>query len=630
MDTQLIVIPTVNATKKSAAPKHSPFTSYSEVLAQAERLFQVRELWQDAMKNDRNEVVIERKEKRYRKLRIEWHARCKSSVLPLCRQAVELGLSDLEVELLWGVLSLHVGEGKSTHNNQEITELFSHIAIERRDRLSAIKLLESDAPLLQHKLVFTHDDSDGDPLKNEIFPEVELLQEVLGSKPNPQNYWMLQEEHELYSALRKLFRLLESNADDFGNYLSRGSNLVAFKQRSRQIEREWQKFEETLKRHPKWSWNRPEIQALPFNAVKILVALTARALDILPDNYSLFTGQGLASMLLHDVQRHRSCYTLLRPQGILLSEQWIRPITEDSQHYTGVDAEIEKTRFELDDRAFEILNLERPKRNSLVGITVREPRIKLDQLALSPQIEEAIHLTLTQAKAEHRLLHEWGIAERIQYGLHPVLLFFGPPGTGKTACAEALAHELGRPLIVADYSKIQNCFIGVTEKNIVRIFQEAQRKNAVLFWDEADAMLYDRDDTSRNWEVRDVNVILQEIERFAGVCILATNRRQNLDKALARRISMQVEFPRPQTAVERLRIWQAILPPQLPLAADVDLKLLAHEDLSGGEIKNVMLNAARFAAARGDNDAKLTFADFDRAVRWELQARQERTKPIGF
>jgi SpoVK/Ycf46/Vps4 family AAA+-type ATPase len=214
--------------------------------------------------------------------------------------------------------------------------------------------------------------------------------------------------------------------------------------------------------------------------------------------------------------------------------------------------------------------------------------------------------------------------------LHPVLLFYGPPGTGKTATAEALAHELGRSLIVADYAKIQNCYVGVTEKNIVRIFQEAQRKKAVLFWDEADAMLYDRDDAGPNWEVRDVNVILQEIERFEGVCILATNRRQKLDKALSRRISIQVEFKRPQTVAERLRIWNAMIPPKLPLDSNVDLEALASEDLSGGEIKNVLLNAARFAASRKDADHKLNATDFDQAVRWELQVRHQNHNRIGF
>jgi SpoVK/Ycf46/Vps4 family AAA+-type ATPase len=211
-----------------------------------------------------------------------------------------------------------------------------------------------------------------------------------------------------------------------------------------------------------------------------------------------------------------------------------------------------------------------------------------------------------------------------------VLLFYGDPGTGKTATAEALAHELDRPLIVADYSKLENCFVGVTEKNVVRIFQEAQRRKAVLFWDEADAMLFDRDDAHRNWEVRHVNVILQQIERFEGVCILATNRRQKLDKALSRRISMQVEFRRPQTAAERLRIWNAMLPPQLPLDSGVDLGVIAQEDLSGGEIKNVLLNAARFAAARAEAHPKLTHADFEEAVRWETKARQEKREPVGF
>lgn len=151
-----------------------------------------------------------------------------------------------------------------------------------------------------------------------------------------------------------------------------------------------------------------------------------------------------------------------------------------------------------------------------------------------------------------------------------------------------------------------------------------------MLWDEADALLYAREDAGPNCEVRDVNVILQELERFEGVCILATNRRQKLDKALSRRISMQVEFKRPQTAAVRLQIWQAMLPPKLPLDSNVDLDALASEDLSGGEIKNVLLNAARFAAARNDAEPKLTPADFEQAVRWELQARQQNQKPIGF
>ena len=97
-------------------------------------------------------------------------------------------------------------------------------------------------------------------------------------------------------------------------------------------------------------------------------------------------------------------------------------------------------------------------------------------------------------------------------------------------------------LLVVDYSQIQNCLLGQTEKNIARAFRDARENDAILFWDEADAMFYDRDSTSHNWEVRDVNVLLVEIERFEGICVLATNRKLTLDKALERRISLKVAF----------------------------------------------------------------------------------------
>ena len=210
----------------------------------------------------------------------------------------------------------------------------------------------------------------------------------------------------------------------------------------------------------------------------------------------------------------------------------------------------------------------------------------------------------------------------------PPFLFYGPPGTGKTATAEALAAELGRPLLTADYSKIQNCFVGQTEKNIVALFRRARRHNAVLFWDEADAMFHDRDAASRAWEVRDVNVLLQEIERFDGVCILATNRKPTLDKALARRITAKVEFPRPDRA-RRADIWRKLLPPRMPLAEDVDPERLAEADLSGGEIKNVILNAARLACGRSP-DSQVTAQDLHQAATMELAGRGETRRVAGF
>jgi len=222
------------------------------------------------------------------------------------------------------------------------------------------------------------------------------------------------------------------------------------------------------------------------------------------------------------------------------------------------------------------------------------------------------------------------LRKAIPYGHGVTLLFTGPPGVGKTASAEALAHELRRPILIADYSRIQNCLVGMTEKNITRIFREARARNAVLFWDEADAMFYDRDMGYRTWEVRDVNVLLQEIERFEGVCVLATNRRVALDKALERRISLRVEFTPPDDVMRR-QIWRLLLPSSVPLSEDVDLGELAKVELTGGEIKNVILNAARMALIRGARTT-VTDSDFRRAVSMETETRWVRgnRQDIGF
>jgi len=215
------------------------------------------------------------------------------------------------------------------------------------------------------------------------------------------------------------------------------------------------------------------------------------------------------------------------------------------------------------------------------------------------------------------MFDKWGLSEILSYGTSVTALFSGPPGTGKTACAEAFSYQLNKPIITVNYSEMQSKWVGETEKKIVKIFREAQDSQAVLFWDEADAMFYDRDSASHNWEVRDVNILLQELERFEGVCILSTNRKIRLDKALERRIAIKIEFERPDRQLRR-QIWNTLVPKSMPLSPDVSIEDLSEEDLSGGEIKNIVLNAARLSLMREDH-AVVTMIDFEKAIQMERQ-----------
>jgi AAA+ superfamily predicted ATPase len=164
----------------------------------------------------------------------------------------------------------------------------------------------------------------------------------------------------------------------------------------------------------------------------------------------------------------------------------------------------------------------------------------------------------------------------------------------------------------------------------IPVFREASENRAVLFWDEADAMFFDRDSAYRNWEVREVNVLLQELERFDGVCILCTNRKVTLDPALERRVSIKVEFERP-TRTMREQIWRKLVPHKLPLATDVDFQRLAAHDMTGGEIKNAVLNAARIALMRTPRGS-VAVADFEQAIAMEVSGRWAKTasRNIGF
>jgi hypothetical protein len=231
-----------------------------------------------------------------------------------------------------------------------------------------------------------------------------------------------------------------------------------------------------------------------------------------------------------------------------------------------------------------------------------EPRHRWQDLILPEDRLSQLHEMCDQFRYRHIVFDEWDFARHVARGRGLSALFAGPSGTGKTMAAEVIAGELELDLYKIDLSGVVSKYIGETEKNLERIFGQAQDSNAILFFDEADALFGKRSETKDahdRYANIEISYLLQKIEEYDGVVILTSNLRQNLDEAFLRRLQFAIEFPFPDEDA-RLRIWQQILPASAPLAQDVELSELAVRfKFSGGSIRNVLLSAAFLAARDG-------------------------------
>jgi SpoVK/Ycf46/Vps4 family AAA+-type ATPase len=230
-------------------------------------------------------------------------------------------------------------------------------------------------------------------------------------------------------------------------------------------------------------------------------------------------------------------------------------------------------------------------------------RRTFDDVILPPSTRRALDTALAQVTQHDLIFNRWGLGERHPTGLALAFNFAGPPGTGKTICAEAIAHSLGRPLLLVRYAELESLWMGETPKNVAAIFRTARDERAVLLFDEADAIAARRSISVDNGIQREsntvVSVLLQELEAYNGVVIFATNLAANFDPAFERRIRTHVLFEMPGEA-ERAQIWRVqVHPSRTPLAADVDFDALARRyEVSGGDIRNAVLKAALAAAAQ--------------------------------
>jgi ATPase family associated with various cellular activities (AAA) len=228
-----------------------------------------------------------------------------------------------------------------------------------------------------------------------------------------------------------------------------------------------------------------------------------------------------------------------------------------------------------------------------------KPRYTWDDIVLPADKMRQLRSIAAWMGLRRRVHEDWGFGLKLSRGKGLNVLFTGPSGTGKTMAAEILANELSLDLLQIDLSSVVSKYIGETEKNLSAIFREAEQSQALLFFDEADSLFGKRTevkDAHDRYANIEVNYLLQRVEQYEGVVVLATNLQRNLDDAFLRRIKEVVDFPFPDDKL-RARIWRAHFPADAPKADDIDFDFLSSQfKLTGGNIKNIVLSAAFLAA----------------------------------
>lgn len=617
------------------------FKDDDELLEASRRFFELRRAFQEAKRAELEEERLTELTDQHTRWHRYWHRsmsykRTGSSIAERCLRE---SLDEVEREVL--VLLVLERLALCDVHSGGCREMLALVSLDARSRLNVLRRLSEQGRLFRSGLM-SHSDPEEEIADRRLIVDPALVEGALTGLRAKVEGWPVKSEKELYRMLPRLLVVLRRRAETL-DHLEAGythDREQLFKL-NRRVDRLLAGLVETLTLHPSWRLNELFVECgrgpvrrshMLDPAALILLTLLSRELGQLGGNDRLLTGDGLAHLCSEAPHEFQQYLEELGEDGRLNRSGLVRPAAGTGSLMTSRPGELAEIEFELGPSALDILRLDRRLiRRRDNRFEVRDAVMTLERLALTDQVREALDLALVQARRGDVLLERWGLGDILPYGHAVTMLFHGPPGTGKTAAAEGIAAALKQPILVANYAEIQNSFVGQTEKNIARTFREATDAKAVLLWDEADAMFFDRDSAHYNWESREVNVLLQQLERFSGVCVLATNRRPVLDKALQRRITLKVAFDRP-TRVMRRQIWDLLLPEKLPLARSVDLDRLAEADLSGGEIKNVVLNAARIALRRGTR-SRVRQVDFEDAIELERAggwSSDGGVQPFGF
>jgi hypothetical protein len=287
----------------------------------------------------------------------------------------------------------------------------------------------------------------------------------------------------------------------------------------------------------------------------------------------------------HDLEKR------LEIQRILNNDHWFAQNHIAWLDPVPVGEPVMSGRLILDPEIVELLTLgkvNKPRFSMDFPAEYIETLMEWEDLVLHPKTLQQIKEIKNWITHSETLLHEWGMKKKIKPGYRA--LFYGPPGTGKTLTATLLGKHTGKDVFRIDLSRVVSKYIGETEKNLARLFDKAENKNWILFFDEADALFGKRTDirdAHDKYANQEVAFLLQRVESYGGLVILASNQRGNIDEAFFRRFQAIVHFPMPRPE-ERYEIWLKTFPPQIDLAADIDWRqVAARYELTGAGILNV-------------------------------------------
>lgn len=251
----------------------------------------------------------------------------------------------------------------------------------------------------------------------------------------------------------------------------------------------------------------------------------------------------------------------------------------------------------------------------------------MEDLILPPEEKRQIREGMDHIRYRYQVYDQWNFKQKVKYGRGLSMLFEGPPGTGKTMAASIIGNELGLPVFQIDLSRVLSKYIGETEKSLGRIFDLAGKNNAILFFDETDALFGKRSeikDSHDKYANVETSFLLQKMEEYQGAVIMTTNLLTNIDSAFLRRISYIIHFPFPD-AEQREILWKGVFPREAPLDGTVDLQFLAQRfEMTGAMIKNSALSAAFLAAAQ---DRAITMGDLLYAIQKQFSKHGKRLSP---